>query len=339
MAQAVSVEEFDLTGYASGTSIELTTSSVFNYYRLYTTVVASGAMDVAAATVPTGVVVFNVILDADITFGGGGSFTFFGVSVAESYLKQGTLLTATYNGASYAVSIQPSFSQSGFIQGSDIADTTIPLTKLTALPSAQIVVGSSGNVPTAVTMSGDATLSNTGALSIAAGAIGDTELAVDAVRANKIKDGEIGTAKLEASLQAFFSNSATEYYQELAIPAASVLTLFATPVTIVAAQGSGKKIIVKRATLEVDFNTTAYTTNGTLELACSGAGAAQATSTANNGLFASVSRESNIAINSAAGVGDSVIIANTALVVRVASANPAAGNSDITVRVWYSIEQ
>jgi hypothetical protein len=296
-------------------------------------------MSVAAATVPTGVVVFNVVLDAAITFGGGGSFTFFGVSVAESYLKQGTLLTATYNGASYAVSIQPSFSQSGFIQGSDIADTTIALTKLVALPSAQIIVGNGSNVPTAVTMSGDATISNAGALTIANSAVTAAKIASDAVTTAKILDANVTLAKLEASLQAFFSNSATEYYQELAIPAASVLTLFATPVTIVAAQGSGKKIIVKRATLEVDFNTTAYTTNGTLELACSGAGAAQATSTANNGLFASVSRESNIAINSAAGVGDSVIIANTALVVRVASANPAAGNSDITVRVWYSIEQ
>jgi hypothetical protein len=282
-------------------------------------------MSVAAATVPTGVVVFNVVLDAAITFGGGGSFTFFGVSVAESYLKQGTLLTAAYNGSAYTVTILPSFSQSGFIQGSDIADTTIALTKLANGTSGNIIVYNGSQVPTSVTISNNAVTA--------------AKIASDAVTTAKILDANVTLAKLEASLQAFFSNSATEYYQELAIPAASVLTLFATPVTIVAAQGSGKKIIVKRATLEVDFNTTAYTTNGTLELACSGAGAAQATSTANNGLFASVSRESNIAINSAAGVGDSVIIANTALVVRVASANPAAGNSDITVRVWYSIEQ
>ena len=48
---------------------------------------------------------------------------------------------------------------------------SIALTKLANLTSAQLIVGNGSNVPTAVTMSGDATLANTGALTIADDAV------------------------------------------------------------------------------------------------------------------------------------------------------------------------
>lgn len=48
---------------------------------------------------------------------------------------------------------------------------SIALTKLANLTSGQLIVGNTSNVPTAVTMSGDATLANTGALTIADDAV------------------------------------------------------------------------------------------------------------------------------------------------------------------------
>ena len=51
------------------------------------------------------------------------------------------------------------------------ANAGIAFSKLAALPSAQILVGSAGNVATAVTMSGDATISNTGVVTVAGGGI------------------------------------------------------------------------------------------------------------------------------------------------------------------------
>lgn len=54
------------------------------------------------------------------------------------------------------------------------------------LSSAQIFVGNASNVATAVTMSGDATLSNTGALSLGAGVVDTAELAADSVDKTKI---------------------------------------------------------------------------------------------------------------------------------------------------------
>lgn len=62
--------------------------------------------------------------------------------------------------------------QAGAIINADInAAAAIAFSKLAALPSAQILVGSAGNVATAVAMSGDVAISNTGATTIQAGAI------------------------------------------------------------------------------------------------------------------------------------------------------------------------
>lgn len=60
----------------------------------------------------------------------------------------------------------------GAIVNADVnAAAAIAYSKLAALPSAQILVGSAGNVATAVAMSGDVAISNTGATTIQAGAV------------------------------------------------------------------------------------------------------------------------------------------------------------------------
>lgn len=60
----------------------------------------------------------------------------------------------------------------GEIVNADIAAAAaIAFSKLAALTSAYIVVGNGSNVPTAVAVSGDATLANTGAITIAASAV------------------------------------------------------------------------------------------------------------------------------------------------------------------------
>jgi hypothetical protein len=60
----------------------------------------------------------------------------------------------------------------GVIVNADInAAAGIAFSKLAALPSAQILVGSAGNAATAVAMSGDVTINNAGATTIGAGAI------------------------------------------------------------------------------------------------------------------------------------------------------------------------
>ena len=68
---------------------------------------------------------------------------------------------------------------------------SIALTKLANLTSGQLIVGNSSNVPTAVTLSGDATISNTGALTIANDAITADKLADTSVTAASYTNASI----------------------------------------------------------------------------------------------------------------------------------------------------
>lgn len=76
-------------------------------------------------------------------------------------------------------------------------NTTLPL------PSAQIFVGNAGGVATAVVMSGDATMANTGALTIADGAITLAKLAVGITPSNIIKFANQVTTVGGAAAEAF----------------------------------------------------------------------------------------------------------------------------------------
>jgi len=79
---------------------------------------------------------------------------------------------------------------SGTVSNTMLAGS-IALTKLANLTSAQLIVGNGSNVPTAVTMSGDATLANTGALTIANDAVTAAKLADTSVTAASYTNANI----------------------------------------------------------------------------------------------------------------------------------------------------
>jgi hypothetical protein len=79
----------------------------------------------------------------------------------------------------------------GVIVNADInASAAIAFSKLAALTSGNILVGSAGNVPTSVAMSGDATIVASGALTIAA----------NAITTAKILNANVTLAKLAAGI-------------------------------------------------------------------------------------------------------------------------------------------
>lgn len=89
----------------------------------------------------------------------------------------------------------------GTITNDDMfANAAIGLAKLANLPSGQVVVGNATNVPTATAISGDATLSNTGALTISAGAIGTSKLGGDITAAGKALLDDANTAAQRSTL-------------------------------------------------------------------------------------------------------------------------------------------
>lgn len=76
------------------------------------------------------------------------------------------------------------------------SDAAIAFSKLSALNSAQILVGNGSNVPTAVSVTGDVTISNAGVTAIAAGAVVTADVADAAITPAKLSQPyTLATAK------------------------------------------------------------------------------------------------------------------------------------------------
>jgi hypothetical protein len=92
----------------------------------------------------------------------------------------------------------------GSISNADVAaDAAIAFSKLAALTSARILVGSAGNVATAVAMSGDVAISNTGATTIQPGAIDLAMLSAGVTPSHVIKFAGQPTTVGGAAAEAF----------------------------------------------------------------------------------------------------------------------------------------
>jgi hypothetical protein len=118
----------------------------------------------------------------------------------------------------------------------------------------------------------------------------------------------------------------------LTITTAQVLALNSTPLTIAAAPGAGFAIDVLSASMKMTYNSIAYTTNIQLELFTTGATAPQVFWASSLGLSSSAITRSQNTSGSA-----NQLIENAALTVTVATGDPTAGDSDITVYVSYRI--
>jgi hypothetical protein len=122
----------------------------------------------------------------------------------------------------------------GVIINTDInAAAAIAFSKLAALPSGDILVGSVGTVPTAVAMSGDATIIASGALTIAPAA----------VTSSKLDPTLIQTAQVTMSAAQF--NGA-----------------YAAPLLLVAAPGANTMIVVDSIALVMTYGSAAFAAGG-----------------------------------------------------------------------------
>lgn len=91
------------------------------------------------------------------------------------------------------------------------ASAAIQFSKLEALPSAQLLVGSAGNVAAAVAMSGDVTIDNTGATSLANDAVANANVAAGAAIAGTKIAPDFGAQKIETTGDAEVGAAAAFY--------------------------------------------------------------------------------------------------------------------------------
>ena len=151
------------------------------------------------------------------------------------------------------------------------------------------------------------------------------------------QDGNTERVAFDGAVSQSNSNKGCECIKSasLTIASADVLQLNSTPLTIVAAQGVGTAIEVISASVKIDFNTTAYATNTTLQLISpGGATLVQATTTT---VLAVTQNTHTGFIRTAPIASGGSIFENTELTVNVFNGNPTAGDSDITVYVLYRV--
>lgn len=122
-----------------------------------------------------------------------------------------------------------------------------------------------------------------------------------------------------------------QYSGSLSIPTASVLTLNGTPLTLVAAIAS-RTIRVSNVRATITYNSVAYATNTQLDIYMSVGGAPNVQFTIPS-LLAAVANQYRLATVTAAAQ----LAENTALMVRVNSGNPTAGDSDIVIYFDYQV--
>jgi hypothetical protein len=191
------------------------------------------------------------------------------------------------------------------------------------LPSGDILVGNASNVATAAPMSGDATLSNTGALTIAAGA----------VTGSKIGSHTVDYANIALDVAA----TAT-----VTLSSAQILGMFAAPVQLLPAPGAGNLIIIDSILWDVAFGTTQYAAGGAIQAqygaTVDGAGPAASGSLAAatlNGVAASdfLSNAGSAGILNVARTA----ALNTAVYLSNATAAFTTGNSTATLYIKYRI--
>ena len=121
---------------------------------------------------------------------------------------------------------------------------------------------------------------------------------------------------------------------KLTIATADVLTLNTTPIQIVAAPSAGYAIEVISASMKMVYVSATYATNTILELITAGATNRQAETQIKN----SASTIRRFADATTLGSATAIqLIDNAALNVTVASGDPTAGDSEITIYVTYRI--
>lgn len=191
------------------------------------------------------------------------------------------------------------------------------------LPSGDIFVGNASNVATAAAMSGDATLSNTGVLTIGAGAVTGSKIAANTV--------DYANIALDVAASATVALTATQ-----------IKALYDTPVQLIAAPGAGKLIIIDSILWDIAYGTTQYTAGGAIAAqygnTAHGAGPAASGSLA----AASLNAVAASGFLSNAGIAGSLSVAasaslNTAVYLSNATADFASGDSTAHLYVRYRV--
>lgn len=268
----------------------------------------------------------------------GANVSFLGVTLTDAQALQELLILTYYNGSTWEVRIIIDANGSAVINGSSIVASTIDTTQLKAravtidkmalLTRGSIIVGGAADAPTSTSfkasgympigdgtdivpraISGDVTISSTGVVSIGTGKVTPTMLSFGV------------SAPLEVT--AYVTTA-----QALVLNSGDVRVLIPAP-------GANKYIKVLSAEYIMPFKSVAYATNLELQLINTTADLPQMLTT--EGLPATVSKTVPFKIVGSIAAGETCIMTNEALILKVKTGDPTTGDSDFRVHVTYQI--
>lgn len=120
----------------------------------------------------------------------GNTFTVNGVTVTDIMLGSNGTIKFSYLNSAWVYEYAANANVPNAIDGGSIKDETLTLAKIEDVASANILLGSGANRPTATAVTGDVTISNTGVTSITAGAIVNADInAAAAIARTKVANG------------------------------------------------------------------------------------------------------------------------------------------------------
>lgn len=244
-------------------------------------------------------VIYDLHVDDVILVIGDDANTFLQVMTVDTTTSPKTITTAPFTAAGV---VDTGNIVDGAITNAKVdAAAGIEFSKLEALPAGEILVGSAGNEPTAVAMSGDATISNAGVVSLADSMI---------------------------------------KYAEVDINAAAWNGMYVTPVQLVAAPGANLQVAVHRILFLLDYGTTQFQGGGNVFAQYGsttlGAGTPATATIANTGINAAVA-DSTFQLGGAQAVATSASTVNQGVYLSNASGAFTTGDSVFKVAIWYSV--
>lgn len=215
------------------------------------------------------------------------------------------------------------------------------------LSSANIFVGNSSNVATGVALTGDMNLDNAGLLTIKNGVVNNGKMAANAIATANIQDSAITNAKIAASsigtskIQSAAVNSSVVspsliQYAAVNLSAAQVIGMYATPVSILAASGTGFIHVVENYCVVINYNSIAFAGGGAIGLQYGNTnhlGGEPASIT----IPASSIQQTHSTIDVKAGATSADIANCVNLGVYLSNSTAAftTGNSTASVHIWY----
>ncbi len=260
---------------------------------------------------------------------------------------------------------------SGVIVNGDInAAAAIAYSKLAALTSGNILVGSAGNVATSVAMTGDIAITNTGVTSIQADTIvnadinsaaaiaysklatlatghilaGNAGVPTDTTVSGDITIGATGVTAIGANkvLSSMVSPLLGKYVA-VALTAAEFKALYSAPKLILAAGGANTLLVLNRAIIAMTFVSAAYAAGGVVgfqyDSTVHGAGVAASNTEAAADFFAAAST----AFQFEGVSGNTVAISpfttsvNKGIYLSNLTADFTTGDGTVVVHLWYSV--